>query len=134
MNGYQVKSRDLGWLLVLVTAVGCGSDTPPLGTVSGKVTLDGEPLVGVIINFKPDDGRVATGTTDKDGRYTLEYVYGTEGTKVGKSTVMFEWPLGQGGKPIPKRYTGLQSELKVEVGDGSNTFDFALESKPPAGK
>ncbi len=132
----SVNQKSLVSCLVLWLAwfVGCGSDLPPLGNVSGKVTMDGEPLAGVIINFKPEDGRMATGTTDKDGRYTLEYVYGAEGTKVGKSTVMFEWPLGKGGKPIPKRYTGLDSELKVEVADGRNEFNFDLESKPSAPK
>ncbi len=52
-------------LVLLVSAVGCTpSDQPPLGRVYGKVTLDGEPLAGVIVNFQPESGRVATAETD----------------------------------------------------------------------
>lgn len=109
---------------------GCGrGDLPPLGDVSGKVTLDGEPLVGVIINFKPESGRAATATTDEEGNYTLTYTYGVKGTKLGPSTVMFEWPLGESGRKIPAKYVGLNSELKVDVGDGGNKLDFELKSK-----
>lgn len=109
---------------------GCGrGDLPPLGDVSGTVTLDGEPLSGVIINFKPETGRAATATTDEKGNYTLTYTYGVKGTKLGPSTVMFEWPLGESGRKIPAKYVGLNSELKVDVGDGGNELNFDLTSK-----
>ena len=109
---------------------GCGrGGLPPLGDVSGKVTLDGEPLAGVIINFKPDVGRAATAVTDEEGNYTLTYTYGVEGTKLGPSTVMFEWPLGESGRRIPSKYVGLNSELKVDVGDGNNEHNFELVSE-----
>ncbi|MFG0261640.1 MAG: hypothetical protein ACF788_04545 [Novipirellula sp. JB048] len=115
---------------VLSLVSGCGrSDLPPLGTVSGKVTLDGEPLSGVIINFKPEEGRAATATTDAQGNYTLTYTYRVAGTKTGPSTVMFEWPLGEPGRAIPTKYTGLNSELKVDVGDGDNELNFPLTSR-----
>ncbi len=109
---------------------GCGrGDLPPLGDVSGKVTLDGEPLVGVIINFEPESGRGATATTDEEGNYTLTYTYGVKGTKLGPSTVMFEWPLGESGRRIPAKYIGLNSELKVDVGDDGAEQNFELTSK-----
>jgi hypothetical protein len=121
---------------VLVALVGCSGSGVPLGKVSGKVTLDGQPLAGVIINFKPEEGRAATGTTDGEGNYTLEYSYDEMGAKVGPNTVMFEWPLEAGEvgdsaprRPIPAKYTGLKSELKVEVQKGKNSFDFDLTSK-----
>jgi hypothetical protein len=121
-----------GGLVVLalwITTNGCGrGDLPPLGTVSGTVTLDNKPLSGVIVNFKPEEGRPATATTDDQGRYTLAYTYGVTGTKVGPTTVMFEWPLGEAGPPIPAKYTGMNSELKVNVEKGSNEFNFDLTS------
>jgi hypothetical protein len=117
-------------LFVVFAVAGCGrGDMPPLGSVGGTVTLDGVPLKGVIINFKPDIGRMATAVTDDEGKYVLEYSYGNAGSKVGPSTVMFEWPLGESGPPIPKKYVGLESELKVEVTDGTNAFDFDLVSQ-----
>jgi hypothetical protein len=124
--------------LVVSTALltGCSSNNPPLGKVSGKVTLDNEPLSGVIINFKPDEGRAATATTDAQGNYNLEFSYGVMGAKVGRNTVMLEWPLGEGEpgtggpqKALPKKYTGLNSELIVEVKKGRNTHNFDLSSK-----
>ncbi len=130
-----MQSTTLSFLTVSIALLsligGCGrGDLPPLGTVSGTVTLDGEPLPGVIISFKPDEGRVAAATTDEKGNYTLSYTYGVKGTKVGPSTVMFEWPLGEAGsQKIPAKYVGLKSELKVDVGEGGNKLDFPLTSK-----
>lgn len=126
--------RQLAWVWVLLAcsfgALGCGggADRPPLGYVTGTVTLNGEPLVGVIVLFKPDNGRAATAITDGKGFYNLEYVYGVKGTKVGPSTVSFEWPLGfAGAKPLPEKYT-TKSELKEEVKSGRNTYNFDLKS------
>lgn len=124
--GTAVTSFVFFALLVL----GCGKgDMPPLGSVSGTVTLDGQPLSGVIINFKPEVGRMATAVTDGQGKYILEYTYGNAGSKVGPSTVMFEWPLGESGPAIPKKYVGMESELTVDVTDGRNVFDFDLSSQ-----
>jgi hypothetical protein len=120
------------WFLLAgaFVALGCGggADRPPLGYVTGTVTLNGEPLVGVIVLFKPDNGRAATSITDSRGVYNLEYVYGVKGTKVGPSTVSFEWPLDYpGAKPLPEKYT-MKSALKEEVKSGRNTFNFDLKS------
>ncbi len=126
-----------GWSTLWVIAFvglglsGCGSsDTPPLGRVSGKVTLGGEPLVGVIVMFKPAEGRAASGTTNAEGQYTLEYTHKVPGAKVGPNTVMLEWPLGsKDAKPLDPKYT-VKSELKADVKAGSNTFDFSLDGDP----
>lgn len=128
-------SSGRAWLVLLVLCgglSGCGGDQgdrPDLGQVTGTVTLDGKPLPGVIINFKPEVGRTATATTDDSGRYELEYRYRVSGAPIGKSTVSFAWPMGTAGTwSIPEKY-GSQSTLKKEVQQGNNTFDFALESK-----
>lgn len=117
-------------LIVLVAVVGCTpSDQPPIGRVYGKVTLDGEPLVGVIINFQPESGRASTAETDAQGNYDLVYVYGTNGAKVGNNTVSFRWPDGvEGKKALPKKYTGNTKEI-VEVKSGRNTLNWELTSK-----
>lgn len=119
-----------GAVLFLMSS-GCGgaSDQPELGDVSGTVTIDGQPLAGCIIVFKPDIGRASTGLTDAEGKYSdLEYLYGVPGAKIGPQTVSFEYEIGASGPPIPAKYAS-KSELKVDVKAGSNTFDFALESK-----
>lgn len=110
---------------------GCGgADTPPLGRVSGKVTMGDQPLAGLIVVFKPEVGRASTAITDASGHYELEYAHRIRGAKVGPATVMFEWPLGATDTtPLPAKYT-TKSELKVDVKSGSNTFDFPLEGDP----
>ena len=68
------KSLVMAALLTLVSSVGCSgaSDQPELGEVSGIVTLDGKPVVGVNVVFKPDIGRAAAGNTDAEGNYSLQ--------------------------------------------------------------
>lgn len=119
-------------LLVLGVLAGCGGggDRPPLGRVSGTVTLDGQPAGGLIILFSPEDGRPAAATTASDGTYTLEYVYGVKGTKVGRNRVSFEWPLGAAGAPIAPEF-GTKSEIYRDITSGSNKFDFDVKSSPP---
>ena len=118
------------WALFMAALFsGCSNgDRPPLGQVSGTVTLDGEPLYGVIVMFKPDEGRPATGVTDAEGKYQLVYRYGVNGAKIGPNTISFAYPTGESGAPIPEKYAG-KTTLKEEVKSGSNTFNFALSSK-----
>ena len=125
------KFAGLGILaLALLTSVGCGrGDQPELGRVTGKVTLDGKPLDGVIVNFQPETGRAATAETDSEGNYDLVYIYGSNGAKVGKNAVSFRWPDGAEGKrPLPPKYAG-KSELTADVQGGRNTFDWELTTK-----
>lgn len=120
---------------------GCGgSDFPPLGRVTGKVTIGGEPLTGVIVVFQPSEGRPAVGTTGADGTYELMYVAGVKGCKAGPTEVSFATPTGGSpSHPIPAKYQG-KTGIDREVLEGSNTFDFELEPeggvkpKPNAGK
>ncbi|MGN6134638.1 MAG: Ig-like domain-containing protein [Aureliella sp.] len=150
MSGNRFRT----WLLVagmlMLFQAGCGgpSDQPELGQVTGTVTLDGKPLSGVAVVFQPVSGRPATGMTDAEGKYELTYIRETKGTKVGSNRVEIApsedgeaeesadegeesaagAPQAKPGKPkVPARYN-VESELKVDVKPGENTFDFKLES------
>ncbi|HAH49058.1 MAG TPA: hypothetical protein DCM07_30315 [Planctomycetaceae bacterium] len=67
---------------MLFNVTGCGSPTEKpefvskLVPVTGKVTLDGEPLSGVLINYIPAQdqagGEIAYGFTDEAGNYDLQ--------------------------------------------------------------
>lgn len=121
------------WLCVgaaVMGALGCSrGDLPELGKVSGTVTLDGQPLSGAIVMFQPASGRPAFGNTDESGNYDVSFTGDVKGAVVGKSSVHIFWPDGEpGSKPIPAKYNA-KSEITKDVAGGSNTFDFALESK-----
>jgi hypothetical protein len=117
-------------LIVASFATGCGQgDRPPMGSVSGVITIDGDPLSGVIVLFTPENGRPATAMTDIQGRYQLQYVGNVYGCKTGENTVSFTAPTsGSPSHPIPAKYQG-KTDLKVEVASGRNNFDFDLESE-----
>lgn len=116
--------------LVLVASgvAGCSQgDHPPLGHVTGRVTIGGEPLSGAAIMFLPDNGRPAVGTTDKEGNYELMYLDGVKGCKVGPATIGFAVPTGGAtSHAIPAKYMN-KSDLKRDVKDGNQKFDFDLE-------
>ena len=118
------------------SSLGCGdgSDQPDLGIVSGTVSLDGEPLSGVIIVFTPEEGRQSTAITGENGQYELVYTgEDTKGARVGKHVVGFLTPYDEDIKPsapIPARYSvGSDTGLNAVVKPGKNSFDFDLSSK-----
>jgi hypothetical protein len=119
---------------------GCGGGPagPELGAVSGKVTLDGQPLPNATVVFQPDNGRASTATTDASGNYALQFSADEQGAVVGKHTVRiltYEAPFDDQGKPapgapekVPTKYN-TETQLKVEVTSGSNEHNFELDSK-----
>jgi hypothetical protein len=137
-----MKSRISRLLLAVVgilclIAAGCFGGGPTLGSVTGKVTLDGNPLEGAIVEFEPEQGRPSSATTDSEGKYELNFTFQEKGALVGKHTVrIFPQTEDEDGNElppaaivqIPAKYNE-QSGLTAEVERGSNTCDFELLSK-----
>jgi hypothetical protein len=138
-----MRSLPLG-LLMTCLALGCGQSRPT-GTVSGKVTLDGQPLSGARVNFQPmgnarDTGIGSFGKTDANGEYSLTLIdESAKGAIIGMHRVMIKaMPEGKGeptddkapaGKDrVPPQYN-INSELQFEVKSGHNTADWPLETK-----
>lgn len=126
-------------IVLLATCLGIagcgGSDLPPLGDVEGTVTMDGQPLPNVTVQFHSNaGGRPGSGVTDKDGKFKLTYLDGATGSKVGPSKVEITtfWPDGEPGpgqkETVPEKYNS-KSTLSADVKPGKNTFDFPLTSK-----
>lgn len=66
-----MKALCLSLLVLAGFSLGCGSGYN-LHPVTGKVTLDGEPLPGATVTFKPlAEGKPATGMADANGVYTI---------------------------------------------------------------
>jgi len=130
--------RTLGGLLVLVwcCTLGCGSATT---TVSGRITLDGQPLTKGTISFNPKmEAPAAVSPIDSSGRYRLNvgtsakvapgaYQVTIVATELVAPTPTDPSPLPK--KLTPAKYEDPQNpEMVREVKPGKNTFDFELKS------
>ena len=143
LSNIRIVSQNSGLLfgmtILAVSLAGCGggADHPPLGKVTGVITLDGHPLADADVTFQPEgEGRAAVGTTDSQGHYELVYLNDEKGATIGTNLVSvttFRDAADDGSTPevpekLPSRYHS-DSSVKVEVKKGSNTFDFDLKSK-----
>lgn len=147
----------------LFIVIGCGRnglepDYDKLGLVevSGRVTLDGQPLSGVQVVFEESQFIYSYGDTDQEGRYQLMFDSRKSGIMPGKKTVRFrprtiseteggagEGRAGGGGagepesddpdvssggqSPIPDCYN-RGSKIQVEVTPSTKSFNFSLKS------
>ncbi|MGD9856121.1 MAG: carboxypeptidase regulatory-like domain-containing protein [Planctomycetaceae bacterium] len=124
----------------LALCLGCGGrEFPELAPVAGTVTLDGQPLEGVLVSFYPmggEGGRPGTDVTDAEGRYELMYFEGEAGARVGPNRVevTMYWPDGEPSPDIkdkvPRGY-GAGSTMTFEVKPGDNKFDIDMKSSGP---
>jgi hypothetical protein len=138
----------LGCALLLLTA-GCQSKSK-FAPVSGKVTLDGKPLVNAMVSFQPiakEDEAIAgigsSGKTNENGEFILTAATGEKGAIIGKHRVVIsrveespgtgdERPP-RGGWPqkdkVPARYNS-ESQMTFDVLTGGTTVaNFALTSQ-----
>ncbi len=107
---------------------GCSKPGPELAPVTGRITLDGEPLEKADILFQPDGSKPpSSGRADAAGRYELAYKRGIMGGSVGPNTVRITISPDVVPNPpnIPARYN-TDSELTREVKSGPNEFNFDL--------
>ena len=160
--GASVNCQVLWALLAiagLVASGGCGSgDAGPTGTVSGTVTLNGQPVPpGSTVSFISEKGQTAAGVVEDEGEYQL-YIGGEDKyIPVGayKATVappaeemtqaeydaMMEAASSQKrpSRPpaqkslIPVKYQmPATSGLSFNVEEGSNQIDIKLDDTGPA--
>jgi hypothetical protein len=140
------------WAFLVCFLSGCSGKAPPPPIVEagGTVLLDGKPLYKAQVRFFPliDYGAeyVATGVTDKAGRFTLT-CKGQPGACAGKNLVLVmeaelparvrgeerqaelaEYLQSLGGRPLPPAYANLASSpLSAEVKAGQKQYNFELK-------
>ncbi|MEX0702394.1 MAG: hypothetical protein WD069_09900 [Planctomycetales bacterium] len=139
-------------LLVSATLVGCGPKGAELGTVNGKVTLDGQPVSGLKLEFmpvkdqqnitgepaktaEPDLSRPnSVGTTNDNGEFELSYSKGDnrKGAVLGWHMVVFPPETNQ---KLPPQYSSVEPSAmdyiifkKVEPGENKDVM-IELRSK-----
>lgn len=138
-----------------ISLLGCSGEN--VGSVTGKVTMDGQPLPNAIVTFTPQaGGRTGTGKTDANGQYKLVFA-GGEGATIGMNKVSVttapetvavtetssdseayaqqamggsasDYDTAKVTEPIPARYN-KNTELTFEVKSGSNVYDIELKSQ-----
>lgn len=124
-------------MLVVVGLIsGCGEKGPPMGTVSGKLTIGGaaptEPVRVQFINSLIGQG--ASAVSGEDGSYTLD-----QPIRVDEYTVYFEKVVDYSGGAVssaqemltvipPEYRTEMSSPLKVSVSEGTNTLALEVPS------
>jgi phage FluMu protein Com len=124
--------------------MGDGVDLPPLARISGKVTLKGTPVPGVVVNFTPigskdsKDGdekklkrgapRSATALTDKDGNYELMYMEGVRGAVIGQNRVWIDPFAPENFKKIPGQWqsAGTSGDIR-EVKETGGVENIELQ-------
>jgi len=130
------------WTLLAVLMVGCSRDEgPAVAEVSGTITLDGQPLPGVNIQFVPEGpgGSPSFGGTNQNGHYRLLFTQHKTGAMLGQHRVEItarETPRDENGKllmsvapvKIPRKYF-QPGALTAEVRAGSNVISFDLHTK-----
>ncbi len=134
----------LSLALLLVAAVGCGK---PKGSLSGKVTYNGQPVPGGRVLFQPAQGAQLAATISDTGTYSIsgvptgEYKVAVDNTGLKERDKLMAGPGGVKPPNLPEMpkvqgtYVPLppnasnpdQSGLKVTVKGGSQPFDIDVK-------
>jgi hypothetical protein len=125
----------LCWAVIGLT-LGCSADAKH-GTVSGTVTLDGQPLKSGTIRFDSADGQAAAADASIiDGKFTAKAPPGgkrvsiTSPKVVGKKK-MYDTPdspvYDVTEELLPAQYNSA-SKLTLDVKPGNQTQDYELKS------
>lgn len=138
------------WMLVSLFAltglVGCGSDSPHVVPVKGKISYQGKPLTSGTVMLVPEgSGFGATGQIQPDGSFTLTSFKQNDGAAPGKYKVTVEvFPEAAAGgpatglpgmefgpnekPPIPIDYSNAATtKLQALINDGPTELDLKLE-------
>ena len=141
--------------VILIGSMGCGgTDFGPVGSVSGKLTMDGKALAAgtQLLFMQMEKGYAAFAETDTEGNYELKWM--REGSTrsevpVGNYKILIQPPAQQDVEELdaesmlsgadqdikpaeavfPKKYQQhATSGLEYSVKEGANTHDIDLQS------
>jgi hypothetical protein len=133
-------------LLPLITAGGCGADGVGGVPVSGKITIDGEPIPHGTITFVAADGGTPTGGgVIKDGAYTAKVPPGKKIVLVLGNKLVGKEPLYEGVPDSPMRdkyetltppaYNAKQlTPLKADITGPREDLNFELTKDLKGGR
>jgi hypothetical protein len=123
-------------ICVIVVLAGCGKKSDK-GTVTGSVTLDGQPIKTGLIRFMPVDGKTTTAdSVITDGKFNASVPPGDKKVLISAQKVtgqrrVYETPdspmTDVVQEQVPVRYNA-QTTLTYSVTAGSQQKDFELTS------
>ena len=124
-------------IVLICAVVGCGGGYSNVAKVTGKVSLDGQPLPDTLVTFTPTaGGSPSAGRTDARGNYILHYTRDVKGAELGEHIVSVS-TLSEGDPDsdpptpdVPEKVSpkyNENSELKKTVSTGANTINLVLE-------
>lgn len=132
----------LGTVALLAGCGGGGSQGPETVPVKGVIKYQGKPVPKLSVAFMPEKGMLAYGTTDDDGKFSLQTNKPGDGAMPGtyKVTISFisetipEMPGFPGAEkketsPIPEKYARAETSgltKTVEKDASKNDFTFEL--------
>ncbi len=121
---------------------GCGTDDPALVPVTGRVTIDDQPVAELIVTLTPvgaTAGNGGLGATDEQGSFVLTDVRGGAGLRAGEYKIsVYPVPLKSAGDlptdvvssgtaGIPAIFTNPNhTPLSVTVGQGGASIEVKL--------
>lgn len=124
---------------------GCGGQSgPTLHPVTGTVLYNGRPVEGAVVAFRGEGAlRLATGTTDSQGRFELSTLKEGDGTVAGKHQVTvskFVVEGGMGSGPVsmddaaksPQSAPQSRNELPEKYADAARSLlEFTVSADGP---
>src|SRR5262245_45329251 len=84
-----------------LAVIGCGARPTP--TVTGSVSLDGRPLAGALVMFKPDEPNLGENQarTNSEGKFELPFQKSIKASlKPGKYNVLVSLLVDKKGNPL----------------------------------
>lgn len=119
---------------VVDSAMGSKSFVPPLGQVTGTVTLNAKPIVGAEVWFYPEKSTIkvgekdfkvtaSQGMTDAAGHYELTYIGELKGAVIGTCRIQIVAP---GNRDVAPQYLGDKSTAIQSVKKGKQVIDFEV--------
>ena len=100
----------------LLAGAGCGGGVARLYKVSGKVTLDGQPVSEATVQFEPIDPaggqKPASGRTGRDGTFSLTTNTSGDGAMAGKYKVAIKKVVSAGNDAFAQKPEGDTTDPK----------------------
>ncbi|MCC6127173.1 MAG: hypothetical protein IT426_19600 [Pirellulales bacterium] len=118
-------------ILLSILPAGCGDGRPRRVPVSGRVSIDGQPLTAGFIQVFPVKDRAASGPIGPDGRFTLSTFDQDDGCVLGKHRVLVIGSEHQSAYVVkwlaPKKYSAVNtSGLWVEIAGPTDNLEIKL--------